>query len=360
MVFSNFLRGAIAVSCLGFAVGHMGISNPVPLDAAVGDNYRSPVIPGNNPCHGKGAGAMYTWLWTPTSSGQCEIYQNCFSNLPESGSLRMSFGAAHNGGPCKLYKCTGEIGLPACTRLSLPDTFGTCTAIATDDGCTLKGSLTYTSGGGGGADTTTALPDPADEKPFPDGATETKIRCGSSWLDANGKCGQLCRKNEDCTTAGEGCYADLQNCPAGTGSATPEDKPTRDLSGIASTCVSKQGHITDDFCKSKKCDAVFKEYCGTGTSQTYSGLTVKSCEPYATFVGETWADVALIYDVGVDGLKANNPGITGELVANTVVEIQGDCTIARQQALASGALSTVATCWAVASPLAALLMSLLP
>jgi len=336
---------------------HMGISNPKPLDMARGDAYRYPVSSDNQPteggaCHGYASGAVYTWVWTPAASGTCEIYQNCWSSLPASGSLTTSFGAAHNGGPCKLYKCTGPVTLPPCTRNFLPSSFGSCTEIADAPRCTLTGKLDY-SGGGGSTGTTTTFP-PTPVVSFPPGATPTKIRCGTSWNDANNKCGTPCINNAQCT-APEVCYADLKDCPSGT--STPVEKPVRPVSPTPAggVCVSIQSHITDTWCQAVKCDPVYAAYCSsapTAKSMMAAQLTVTTCEPYATFAGQTWDDVALIYDVSVVELKAANPSAPAVLVANVVLELPGDCAKALQQ-VQQGSASTSSVCVATVTALLA-------
>ena len=77
--------------------------------------------------------------------------------------------------------------------------------------------------------------------------------------------------------------------------------------------------------------AANKQAVGAQSSMTL-GLTAK-CVVYASFAGETWADVALIYDVEVAALKAANPQVTGDLAADTVLEVPGDCTTARAQVM---------------------------
>lgn len=53
------------------------------------------------------------------------------------------------------------------------------------------------------------------------------------------------------------------------------------------------------------------------------------CQLYPTNTGETLADVSLIWDVDLDGLKAINPTLSDPLAAGTVVEIPGDCNTVR-------------------------------
>jgi hypothetical protein len=48
--------------------------------------------------------------------------------------------------------------------------------------------------------------------PPPSGGTTSNIRCGYSWVDANGKCGIPCRDNGPCQSSGQSCFADLSPC----------------------------------------------------------------------------------------------------------------------------------------------------
>lgn len=379
-----FVKSCLLLLVLPTVLGHMGVSSPVSLDAAIGDAYRYPVVGGGQTkqaCHGKAAGAKYTWLWTPKSSGTCEIYQNCWASEPTN--LKMSFGAAHDGGLCKLYECTGSVTLPLCKRMELPDSFGTCTMIASTPDCTLKGSMPGRSGGASpvaptsappagsptsappaattrcgtswvdanakcgaacnaanaatvcpGADCfadlqpctpSSGTPPPTAELPV---ATPTTVRCGTSWEDANSRCGTQCTNNGDCTVAGEVCFVDLNNCPSGsTKPVTKSPTPSVDMS----KCVSSKPHISDLFCKSVSCAPAYKDYCSiTESSKQAPGLR-SLCQLYAVAAGETWADVASKYDTTEAKLKTQNPAITTLAVTN-VLEIPGDCGKAKEEA----------------------------
>ncbi|KAJ3242661.1 hypothetical protein HDU78_001330 [Chytriomyces hyalinus] len=65
------------------------------------------------------------------------------------------------------------------------------------------------------------------------GSTGGSIRCGSSWADANGKCGKSCPsgQNTECSN-GETCFRDLST--AGCSGTTPVPGPQPDPSGISS------------------------------------------------------------------------------------------------------------------------------
>jgi len=52
--------------------------------------------------------------------------------------------------------------------------------------------------------------------PSSGGSGGSKIRCGSSWTAANGRCGKSCTNDGGCT-GGEKCYADLATTPCSTG-----------------------------------------------------------------------------------------------------------------------------------------------
>lgn len=334
-----FNRGIVAMAIGSVVSAHMGISSPVPVDRMKGDAYRYPVNGGQNggACHGHGDGAVYTWVWTPKSSGACEIYQNCFKTLDASGELKMSGGAAHDGGPCKLYKCTGAIGIPVCKRNELPDSFSTCVEIASVPDCTMKGKMEFTGAAGG-----TQAPPPEGPEIVPvdlggDDATLTKIRCGTTWQAANDECGTKCRKDEDCTISDEKCYADLQDCP--DGGTIPVDRPVRTDEG-ATTCRSKKAHIRDTWCESVGCSADTADYCHIGASGSDNQLP--KCIPYLTFEGQSWSDVALKYDVDMMDLKAFNERINVGVTlpnADTIIEIVGDCETARATPVPSHATS---------------------
>jgi len=301
-----------------------------------GDAYRFPATSNDGDafggtCHGADVKvAKYTWVWKPKNSGTCEVYQNCWESLPDEGTLTMSSGAAHGGGHCALYKCTGDMTTPKCVKV-FPKTFGTCTMIAEMDDCTVKGSMPYTGAGAGG--TTVVNPPPPAPPAFPTGGVASKIRCGTSYQDANSKCGTACSSDIQCP--GEKCFADLLNCePGATVPQAPADRPMGPDQGV--TCVSAASHITDAFCRSKGCYSVYSNICSSGgLSQQADGLIYTDCEPYATFEGDTWVDVALHFDVKVEDLKNANPSVpasTFYFTADTLLELPGVCEMARAQA----------------------------
>jgi hypothetical protein len=307
---------AFGIATLSTAHAHMGISTPSPLDQAAGDSYRYPVSSDNNPvnggvCHGQTAGATYAWVWTPVQSGTCEIYQNCYTSRP--GTLTMSGGAPHEGGPCALYSCPAGVTMPPCVRMQLPTSFGGCTQVVSQADCTLTGSFN-----GGGTNSGGGTPPPTPPVGG-GGATPTKIRCGTSWNDADGKCGTLCTSDTQCTVAGEKCFADLTNCVNGN----PSDYPTQEPGAGTGTCVSIDPDFTDEWCQSKQCAAAYKQFCEKGAVS--QGGTVVECQQYATRPGQTWMDVALHWDVPMEELKAQNPDAPDDLVQNTMLEIPGDC-----------------------------------
>lgn len=337
----TFVRGILIAGTGAWVSAHMAISRPIPLDASKGDNYRFPVSSGNRAlnggaCHGNPAEANFAWVWTPANSGTCEIYQSCFDTI-EGNTLTMSGGAAHGGGKCRLYSCTGTITYPPCVRGVLPDRFGTCTAIATDNDCTTKGSFTFNAATADTSGDSAANP-PPDQIPTADGdlggddATVTKIRCGSSWTVANSRCGTVCRTDAACTVDGEKCFADLRDCPTGdTTPVTTDDRITATTTG----CNSKKKYITNAFCDGTEtesgCSMVWEDYCHVGTSATSDQLTITTCKVYAVRAGETWSDVALKFDVDWNDLKNFNTrnGVDAVLTVDTVIEVPGDCTEAR-------------------------------
>lgn len=372
----------LLVAAISVVSAHMGISSPVSLDAVVGDAYRYPTSSDNAPtnggaCHGRAAGAKYTWVWTPRSSGTCEIYQNCWATEPRN--LATSFGAAHDGGPCKLYECTGAVTMPSCVRMQLPDSFGTCRMIASSPDCTLKGGMLGRASGvapapqaapapapAGGASTVrcgtdwtnangkcgkscTVDADCGAEKCFkdltpcaagsptnppaiaPPNLTPSKIRCGLDWGDANGKCGTQCTTNSQCTFP-EKCFADLNRC---TSAGTPVAPPTS-TGNTGTRCVSLKPYITDAWCQGVQCADVYKDFCSSVAKSAAVQAVTVTCQLQAVAEGDTWDDVAFKYDVKVEALKAENPTVTGALAAGTVLEIPGDCTRAKKEGIVVG------------------------
>lgn len=332
------VRNVVLTASLGACAAHMGVSDPKNLDMAIGDVYRNPVAAGGmetngGACHGHGSEAKYAWIWSPALSGQCEIYMNCWSTLPEKGTLKMSGGASHGGGPCKLYECTtGAVTVPDCDRGTLPSEFGTCKEIADGPECATIGFMDFESAAAGIPPVVEpVLPPPTN---FPTGGTPSKIRCGSSWNDAAGTCQQECLSDADCN--GKVCFADVGDCAGGV--TTPVMTGVRPVGPDTSfNCVSRKMHVTDAFCRTVGCSPVYRDYCSSsGRSAQGRDLKNFNCEPYATFEGETWQDIAFHFDLKADELKAANPNVPDDtllynLVPDTVLELPGDCDQARKE-----------------------------
>lgn len=345
------------------ANAHMKVSTPQPqwgrsTPVAAG-NVKSEVC--GDSSYTKGSG--YTWVWSPLHSGQCEIYQNCWTNLPAS-PIVMGGGAGHGGGPCKLYYCKDEITIPDCERLKLPETYDNCVALATDDDCTFKGDFLHNVLPGattppgaptvpppsGPAPTPPPTPLPPTPAPGPTelpivflpGSTTSKVRCGTSVSDASKKCNNACTGDFDCVKPGEFCYATNQLCPDGGNGGTPDPEPVRKFGDIPANCVSQIPYITDSFCKSVRCDDIYDYYCSKDPrAKSLTSPTLKNthCIPLATFIGQEWVDIALDWDVYPEDLQERNPHVptfASPLPENTLLELPGDCNEADSQASTAG------------------------
>lgn len=246
----------------------------------------------------------------------------------------MSGGAAHDGGKCALYQCTGTVTLHTCERKVLPQTFGTCTMLTTENDCTLNGGF---SGGGSNLPEEEEDWNDRDTTDFPTGGTPGKIRCGTSWIEANSKCGQQCINNGDCTTNGEYCWADLVKCDNGQQVTPPAPTP------VTPNCVSKVPHLSNAWCIEARCDPFFDDYClnvdespelvDPYVTLVNSEITAY-CQLHPVYEGETWQDVAFKWDVTVEELQSENSDVPVGLPAGSVLAIPGDCTNAKQQAAA--------------------------
>lgn len=94
---------------------------------------------------------------------------------------------------CNVY-CMDYQETPRCHLMSCRDK-GRCQQCCTDS----SGSQTFCGG-----------PTAPSGSPLPSGGSST-TRCGTSWTDANGKCGTACVTNAECTGR-ETCFAHLAAC----------------------------------------------------------------------------------------------------------------------------------------------------
>lgn len=305
---------------LGWASAHMGISSPKPMDQAVGDPYRYPVVAGQSSANG----------------GVCHGVTSGGDKLSGSATLQMSFGASHNGGPCGAYVCSDIPAQPFCQRLVLPDMQG-CVRISETNDCTLKGDMDV-NGITGGKYLIWIW------TPVSSGSCEIYMNC---WEIEGG--------------TSQDTLPPTMATPAPTPALPPTPFPTSTTTGRA--CKSKVSYITDAWCQSVQCDPAYDDFCGystdpeppTDTETTMQPTSAptkmpteyvgQECQLYQVRAGDTWVTIATTYDLpalimylypsvdendadslAVSLLKIQNRDRLGEvLVEGMVLEIPGDC-----------------------------------
>jgi len=219
------------------------------------------------------------WLWSPKSSGACEIYQNCF-DVKITGSV----------GPADPSAVTITKN-PTCVRID-PTTkqtpaFGEfCGTMCT------RGTLAPTASA-----PTQAPPTSAPKTPAP-GTT----RCGLTWTDANKKCGPSCTvatESEKCL-GGTKCFADMLTlCESDVDPSNPDVVKAK---CTATGAWSSNPTITK-FCADNCPDTCPPSHCtcdGSGPDYVRSGTTAYKpvCQKYTTVLSnETMVSIAQKYDL---------------------------------------------------------------
>lgn len=154
------------------------------------------------------AGCGLIWVWTPTSSGGCEIYMNCF-DIKISGN---------NGGadPPQALSITKN---PACQRVDAQKktaSYGTFCGKSED----------CVQGGATAAPTAAAAPTAVGApSAAPQGNKDCpNCRCGTSWTNANNDCNKpTCNIENESINCGAKmkCYADMVNICVNSPTAVP-------------------------------------------------------------------------------------------------------------------------------------------
>jgi len=147
-------------------------------------------------------GCTLIWVWTPKSSGACEIYQNCF-DITISNPLDKNTASS--------VQVTREV---VCNRVDNTNRQTSSYGKFCGDSCaSVQGS---------GTAPPTVSPGSA---PPPTMSPAVPYRCGTSWVDANENCDSpTCTADADCVShpSTPRCYADMiRVCTAITLSPTP-------------------------------------------------------------------------------------------------------------------------------------------
>jgi len=295
-------------------------------------------------------GCTLIWVWSPRSSGTCEVYINCF-DIAIKGA-----GSGSKVTVTKGFQCVRVANAPPMATPMFGDECG----FGANDDCLGKGTGTYTPTAASGASVTPSPTATPIVKPH---------RCGKTWTDANVNCGaQKCLKDADCTTSGEGCYADMvRTCstatlaPTSSGSGnTPTATPIVASKCRATTLFSGVNGM-DNWC-AKNCPDVCPGshcICTDSTAQILDPNVkayVPQCKIHDTDGAQGLDNIATIFDlasyanggstldektaVATNALyeynKLCNPNLEGKsgntwpkIPANTRIYITGDCQLTK-------------------------------
>jgi len=273
------------------------------------------------------------WVWTPKSSGACEIYMNCF-DIAISNPTKAS---------------TVQITRPlTCSRVDnerKTSTYGM-----------FCGATCANVGGGGTAPPTP----PSGSTPEPVPPPSIPHRCGATWVAANADCANKeCVNDGDCP-AGLGCYADMIRVCKTMDTSSPVTNKCRAVgvwSGVAgmdqwcaANCPSQCPHPTPSHCE-----------CGDSTTQALNPETTTYqpvCQVVTSVKGDTIRSITeandlssnIANDIPVElkigiaatelylyNLQCNNklenipPGSTTwpELPVGTKIYLTGDCQLTK-------------------------------
>lgn len=349
------MKSTLSLSALALAlfttpaVAHRGVSDPMSMDqAAVNDAYR---YPNRGVCHGA------------TSGG---------TSISGVQNFKLGNGVSHGGGPCKVFHCPVLPPLPACTRKVINTPAG-CTEVVSTNDCSVSTTMdpfnadaagfymwiwtpissgsceiymncwtsaaTGSGGGGGGVTPVTPV------------AGTSTVRCGTSWLDANGKCGTPCTSDAQCE--GTFCWADLRECKTETGPAPVApcravgawsgfagmdalclDRCPADCPATHCTCAAlPQGSVVGQVLAPRVAEAKYVPKCETHTTatdqETLASIVTEYdlSSPYSTLATEPEeaAIKAMFKFNNANGVKLESE--TGKLPKGTKVFLLGDCQL---------------------------------
>jgi len=219
-------------------------------------------------------GCTLIWVWTPKSSGACEIYMNCFdiaiSNPTKASTVQITR-------PLTCSRVNGE---------KKTSTYGKfCGTTCADTA-------------GGGTDPSTASPG-STSSPAPV-SPSIPNRCGATWIAANENCANTeCVSDDSECPAGTRCYADMiRVCTTTTATASPVTNKCRAIgvwSGVsgmdqwcAASCPAQCPHPTVSHCE-----------CGDST-QALNPTTTKyqpTCQVVTSVLGDTIASITAANDL---------------------------------------------------------------
>jgi hypothetical protein len=235
-------------------------------------------------------GCTVIWAWTPTSSGACEIYMNCFDVIIT--------GATNGGSSVTVPKN------PACQRVAgTPKWTPTYGAVCSP---TTKCAAAAGAGAPTAAGATTA-PTPAAVVP-----AQIPFRCGPTWPEANANCfGST--TDGDCSTAGHGCYADmtipctqLTMAPTGTpgqGQTAPPTLPPTTIPNTQCTVTPIFSGIAGmaNWCQSNCPGVCPASHCVCGGNAKFTnpntGVYVPDCQSYVSKATDTFLKISDEYDL---------------------------------------------------------------
>jgi len=289
-------------------------------------------------------GCTLIWVWTPKSSGACEIYMNCFD---------ISILNPTNANTASTVQVTRPL---TCSRVD-----NAKKTAAYGEFC---GQTCATVQGGGTSPPTNS----PGSTPPPTSPPAIPYRCGTTWVDANEKCSNpTCTSDADCTAGAPSCYADMiRVCTVATLAPTPPpvigstNSPTvgqvpnkcraigvwSGVSGIDQWCAENCATL----CPASHCKCDSTTQALNPTTTTYQ----PKCEVVISKEGDTLSTITNAYDLSsqiaggasVDekqlmatdelykynvqcnpGLQNKNGNVWPELPVNTRVYLIGDCQL---------------------------------
>eukprot|EP01089_Gocevia_fonbrunei_P007621 TRINITY_DN1883_c0_g1_i1.p1 TRINITY_DN1883_c0_g1~~TRINITY_DN1883_c0_g1_i1.p1 ORF type:complete len:258 (+),score=54.00 TRINITY_DN1883_c0_g1_i1:44-817(+) len=166
-------------------------------------------------------GDANTKCGTPCPSGtdaECAAGEHCYGNISCTSGDADPAGPNDppTGNPQQSSAYCGTSWDDANTKCGTACPSGTDAECAAGEHC--FGDISCTSGGA----------DPSEPNgPTPPGNPQSSSYCGMSWDDANTKCGTPCPSGTDAECgAGEHCYGDISCTSGGSGPVRPNDPPT--------------------------------------------------------------------------------------------------------------------------------------